>query len=206
MALFGESKALALARALLLERVRKDPVAREGGFSPDMVKRLSSDQVAGTIEATIASIMESVASLTVRGTSPEDALRRVEAHRRSLGRSDDFNPDAGAAEYIRYRVGIEYQGTPLPPDHLNFCINAADHLFRYIDDKGDIKHALLYAQNENAQNRLEFLLDHLVVAFRDDDEESYEHLQKAAQSWAEFRSEQAQKRASILLRAKLRGM
>ncbi|GDY37255.1 hypothetical protein [Acidovorax sp. NB1] len=206
MALFGESKVISLARALLIERVRSDPTARAGGFTTDMAKKLDANQIAGTVEATVATIMETFAGLTLKGASPEDALRRIEAHRRSIGSSNDFYPDAGTADYIRYRFEVEYQGAQLPPGHLDFCIHAANHFFTYVDGKGDLNHAILFAQHERDRDRLEYLLDHLVVAFRDDDIESYEYLQQQAQAWAEFRSEQSQKRAAMQLRAELRRM
>lgn len=206
MTLFGETKVISLARALLVERVRSDPAARAGGFTPDMAKKLEANKVAGTVEATVATIMETYASLTMKGVSQEDALRRIEAHRRPLGSNSDFFPDAGAAEYIRYRFDVEYQGAHLPSGHLDFCIAAADHFFTYVDSKGDLNHAILFAQHARDRDRLEYLLDHLVVAFRDDDLESYEYLQKQAQAWAEFRAEQNQKRAAMQLRAELRRM
>lgn len=101
----------ALLRLLIKRRIAADPGAAAMGFRAEMVDALGRLDLLGTPEATIATIVESFATLIESGVTPSEAIGRIEWHRSPLGmlgegRTNDLEV------YVGLRVALEHGGTP----------------------------------------------------------------------------------------------
>lgn len=209
MGIFGssESKPIALARLMLARRVSDDPNARAQGYSSSMVKSLTSAQIAGSAEATIATIVESVASLTFKNYDEESSIRQIERHRQQIGHGQLPTP-LTLPSYVKYRVRIEYPSLSFPDGHIDWCINASIHLFQYRDDKGDVLHAIKDADNQFLSARLARVMNAIenILDCNDDCDEDHIYMQQQLKEWKSMKSAVAKKRAAFQFRAALRDM
>src|SRR5438552_317809 len=108
---FGGTKTkMDLIRTLLKARLRADQMAQLAGVTPDLVDQQSDEDVLGTPEATIVTIVESYISLKRLGIPESDILARIEKHRSMIGAGTLPTP-LTLQSYVRYRVSLEYAHT-----------------------------------------------------------------------------------------------
>lgn len=130
-----------LIRQLLIERVTNDFAAQKAGFTRFQVNQLSDSDLLSSTEAAIVYIVETFFKLQTSGVSELDAINRIEQHRLSLGRGLG-GPPSSFLEFINYRVSVEHQGPDLAESHIELCAIASEHLFSYLDDKGEASHSI----------------------------------------------------------------
>lgn len=209
MGLFGQTKssALELARMLLRRRISEDPNAKANGFTPSMADKLTEEQVAGLPEATISHIVEAIAKLTFKHYDEELAITQVEQHRRQIGYGALPSP-LTVHSYVRYRLAIEYPNKSFPDGHIEWCTDAAIHLFQYIDDKSDVSHALKYADQEFSNAYLAKFMDAIeeVLDSGDDSGSSIDFISNEVEKWKLKKAEIRAKRANLEFRSSLRNM
>jgi hypothetical protein len=209
MGLFGQSKNLTidLARVLLRRRISEDLNAKARGFTPSMADRITADQLAGLAETTVSQIVESVAKLTLTNYDEEASIRRVEQHRRQIGYGPLPSP-LTMHSYVAYRIAIEYPDHVFPDGHIEWCTNAAIHLFQYIDDKSDISHAIKFADKQFTTAYLAKFMDAIedVMDSGDESGPSMDFISDEIHKWKLKKEEIRQKRANFELRATLRNM
>ena len=209
MGFFGQTKssALDLARMLLRRRISEDPNAKANGFTPSMADKLTEDQLAGLAEATISHIVEAIAKLTLKHYDEELAITQVEQHRRRIGYGALPSP-LTVQSYVSYRLAIEYPGKAFPDGHIEWCTDAAIHLFQYIDDKSDISHALKYADQQFSTAYLAKFMDAIeeVLDSGDDSGSSIDFISSEVEKWKMKKAEVREKRANLEFRASLRNM
>lgn len=138
-ALFGESKKIGLVRSLVWDRVAADSRAAAHGFTKEMVNSLTDAQLLGLPEATIATIVESYASLAKRGSVGDEALRSIERHRAQIGTGR--LPDPLTLEsYVRYRLDIEHpDGSPIDDRGISASILICRMEFGIVTDPGTVQ-------------------------------------------------------------------
>lgn len=209
MGLFGQSKSapLDLARVLLRRRISEDPKAKANGFTPSMADRLTTDQLAGLPEATVSQIVETVAKLTFKNYDEELSIQQVEGHRRQIGHGALPSP-LTMHSYVSYRIAIEYPGQVFPDGHIEWCTNAAIHLFQYIDDKSDIAHAIKFADEQFTTAYLAKFMDAIeeVMDSGDTSGSSIDFISNEVEKWKLKKAEIREKRAIFELRSTLRNM
>ena len=113
--LFGDGRPSKndLIRSLAKQRVRQDPIASSMGFNESMIDSLGMLQLAGLPESTIATIVQTYASLKKHGASDEEIFSRIEAHRSSIGSGDIPSP-LTLNSYVEYRLDVEHShGAPI---------------------------------------------------------------------------------------------
>lgn len=111
-----------MVRELIKERTRADPLAARLGFDESMADALSPIQLAGVPEFTVATIIETYASLKSQGVSDGDIVQLIEAHRSMIGTGEMPKP-LSLESYIRYRVYLDHQsGAPIPEDAITNAI------------------------------------------------------------------------------------
>lgn len=209
MAIFGDSGSSKadLVRALLVERVTHDPVAKDQGYTPFMVRQLTGAQIMGSTEAAIVAIIETHAKLAGQGIGDLDAINRIEAHRVSLGRGPG-GPPSDLRSFVHYRVALEHQGPELPESHIDLCMLAADHFFTFVDDKGEAAHSLKFAQLQQKTERIERLLTWLspYIAGEITDEALWELAPDELFAWDEELKDRNARAATFRFKAALRNM
>jgi hypothetical protein len=118
--LFGGSRPSKndLIRALAKQRVRQDPMASAMGFNEHMVDSLGMLQLAGLPESTIASIVESYATLKKHGSPDHEIFTLIEAHRSSIGSGEIPHP-LNLESYTKYRIELEHShGAPISEEYV----------------------------------------------------------------------------------------
>lgn len=203
----SEGKPIALARAMLMRRVSEDSVASAHGFSSSMVKELTAAQIAGSAEATIAVIVEAVANLTFKNYDENASILQVERHRKQLGQGLLPTP-LSLHSYVKYRIKTEYPSLSFPDGHIDWCINASIHLFQYIDDKGEIRHAISHADNEFLSTRLARVMNAIenILDCNENCDEDHIFMRDALEQWKTLKRAAVKKRATHQFRAALRDM
>ena len=96
-----------LVRELVKERIRSDPRAARLGLDESWVDSLTPIQLAGVPEFTVATIVESYASLKTQRVPDDDIFQQIEAHRSMIGVGDMPEP-LTLESYIRYRVSLDH--------------------------------------------------------------------------------------------------
>lgn len=209
MGIFGDSGSgkTDLVRALLVERVTHDPVAKSQGYTPFMVRQLTGLQIMSSTEAAIVAIIETHAKLTNQGVSDLDAINRIEAHRMSLGRGLG-GPPSDLRGFIHYRAALEHQGPELQEAHIDLCMRAADHFFTFVDDKGEAAHSLKFAQLEQKTERIDRLLTWLspYIAGEITDEALWELAPDELFAWDEELKDRNARAATLRFQAAMRDM
>lgn len=209
MGLFGQTKssALDLARMLLRRRISEDPNAKANGFTPAMADRLTEDQIAGLAEATIAHIVEAIAKFTLKHYDEELAITQVEQHRRQIGYGTLPSP-LTVKSYVSYRLAVEYPGKAFPDGHIEWCTDAAIHLFQHLDDKSHVSHAIKYADQQFSTAYLAKFMDAIeeVLESGDDTGTSIDFITNEVEKWKIKKAEVRARRAAFEFRAALRDM
>lgn len=207
MGLFGQAKysALDLARILLRRRISEDPNAKANGFTPSMADKLTEEQVAGLVEATIAHIVEAIAKFTLKHYDEELAITQVEQHRRQIGYGT-LPSRLTVQSYVNYRLAIEYPGKVFPDGHIEWCTDAAIHLFQHLDDKSDVSHAIKYADQQFSTAYLAKFMDAIeeVLDSGDDSGQSIDFITSEVEKWKLKKAEVRAKRAAFEFRSSLR--
>ena len=121
-----------LIRSLLKARLRDDPMANMAGVTPDLVDQQSDQDVLGTPEATIVTIVESYIQLSRLGFPESEILRRIEKHRSMIGSATMPSP-LTLRSYIRYRVSLEYaHSAPVGDASIDHSIQKARDYFERV--------------------------------------------------------------------------
>lgn len=194
-----------LIRLLLIERIKNDPEAQAHGYSASSVRALSMVQVTGSIEASIVYMVETIDGLILKGHSEEEAIILTERHRSGLGRGQLPSP-LDIANFIQYRVDIEYSGAPLPSGHVEFCKAAATHFFTFKDDVGSAANSVKYVQLEDTTKKLEWIYGHLanLADSKITEDEFYETVWEEVFIWADKFKERKEKADVFRLKSILR--
>lgn len=104
-------------------------MAELAGVTPELVDQQSDQDVLGTPEATIVTIVESCIQLRRLGLPESEVLARIEKHRSMIG-SDIMPSPLTLRSYIRYRVSLEYaHAAPVSDASLDSSIRAAQDYF-----------------------------------------------------------------------------
>ena len=175
---------LDLIKQLLISRIENDLAATRAGLTPFAVRQLSDLDLLASTEALIVTIVETYQKLCSQGLSDDSIIEKIEAGRKSLG--DRGVPPKILSLFIRHRVDIEHQGPELPYGHLELCIDAATHLFAYLDDKGEGAHSVKYAKLQAIERRYEHVMDALAEHFGmgiSTEDEFFDLIQQPIQSW-----------------------
>jgi hypothetical protein len=124
----GRSTKNDLIRTLAKRRVRQDPTASAMGFDESMVDSLGMVQLAGIPESTIATIVETYATLKKGGVSDVEIFAGIEAHRSSIGGGEMPKP-LNLGTYIQYRLELEHShGAPISEESVIESVGACcDH-------------------------------------------------------------------------------
>lgn len=118
-----------LIRTLAKQRVRQDPTASAMGFNERMVDSLGMLQLAGLPESTIATIVETYATLKKHATSDHEIFARIEAHRSRIGSGEIPNP-LNLESYTQYRIQLEHgHGIPISEDSVAEAVRASRQHF-----------------------------------------------------------------------------
>ena len=124
-----KSSKIGLIRNLLKARLQNDAMARTTGVTPALVDQQSDEDMLGTPEATIVTIVESYIQLRQLGFPDSEILTRIENHRSMIGSGTVPSP-LTLRNYIRYRVSLEYAHTaPVSDASLDSSIRAARDYF-----------------------------------------------------------------------------
>lgn len=104
-------------------------MARRAGVTPDMVDQKSDEDVLGTPEASIVTIVESYIQLDQLGFPESESLTRIENHRSVIG-ADIMPTPLTLCSYIKYRVSLEYANSaPISDASLEHSIRVAREYF-----------------------------------------------------------------------------
>jgi len=95
-----------LIRSLAKQRIRADPMAAAMGVNENTVDSLGIMQLTGLPESTIATIVETYATLKKQGTQDGEIFARIEAHRATIGAGQLPQP-LTLENYVAYRIAIE---------------------------------------------------------------------------------------------------
>ena len=99
-----------LVRRMLKARLRADPIAALLGAGPEVVDATNDVELMGTPEATIATIVETHATMKRQGVPEAQILELIENHRSMIG-SDRMPSPLTLRSYIRYRVSLEHSAS-----------------------------------------------------------------------------------------------
>lgn len=208
MSLFGKSrnKIIDISREMLKRRIKETIDAEKIGLRAAMVDQLSVEQVASTVEATIATIVSGVADLSRKYYEDETtSILKIESHRRKIGFGEMPNP-LNLHSYILYRVDIEFPGLELPSDHVAWCTHAAQHLFQLTYDRSEISHALKFADVQCLNEKLDEIMHAIseVYDLSKDSDDYSTYLELEIEHWKSKVNALADKRAIFEFRAMMR--
>lgn len=202
----SRNKIIDISREMLKRRIRETIDAEKIGLRAAMVDQLSVEQVASTVEATIATIVSSVADLSRKNYEDETvSILKIESHRRKIGFGEIPNP-LNLQSYILYRVDIEFPGLELPSDHVAWCTHAAQHLFQLTHDRSEISHALKFADVQYLNEKLDEVMHAIAEVYdlsKDSDDYSA-YLELEIEYWKSKANALADKRANFEFRAMMR--
>lgn len=191
---------------MLKRRISETIGAESRGIRASMVDQLSTEQLMSTVEATIATIVAQVAELSLKNYDDEEvSILKIEAHRRKIGYGNLPQP-LFLHSYIQYRADIEYPGLNLPQEHINWCTNAACHLFQFTSDRSDISHAIKFANVCFLTEKLDEVMESIAEVYdlSKDSEESNAYLELEIKSWKEKKEAKESKQAAFAFRAMMR--
>lgn len=123
--LFGGTRKLSLIRELLEQRMRKSGYD-ELEYRLE-VKRLGNNQLTGTPEGTIVTILETIFKMQKNGLMLGQIISTIEDHRKRIGSDQNkfdivlntaqsANPGDCVTEYCTYRIYIEYNSMLNPSE------------------------------------------------------------------------------------------
>ncbi len=116
------AKKIELIKTLAKKRVQNDPIASMLGD----INELPETILMSLPEATIVTIVETWAILKAQGVPEEDILKRIEAHRSSLGDYGDLPKPLTLENYIKYRLNLELgPNVPLSEEFIDYAIEVA---------------------------------------------------------------------------------
>lgn len=136
--LFGGDKKNELIRSLLQARMTS------AGFQDreflDHIKKMTKDQLIGTPEGTIVTIVETMKNLQDKGVFLTEIIQRIENHRRFSGHNaKDFqqilamargeSAGVACALYALYRINLEAPGRMSEDDVFHAFSRASEHFY-----------------------------------------------------------------------------
>ncbi len=130
MGIFGGDSISDLAKELLVCRLETSSDAMGRNFGRRDVDRLSSTQVMGLPETTIAKILETIYA----NLSNPDIIQLIERHRRVIGAMAEPLPES-IDDYILQRVELEHPGA-VSEHHVNLCVAACHSFFGIASSSG----------------------------------------------------------------------
>ena len=119
------------------ETIKEGVIKRFSGYQELMkmsgessrLPKISKEQLLGTPEATIITIVENYYQGMNHGLSEHETFQRIEMHR-SMGGSGIMPDPVNLESYVNYRMGIEYKDAPgLSDVHVKDMIESAKSLF-----------------------------------------------------------------------------